>query len=84
MKKNQKKINKKEGIKKQMENTISIKAKKTITNIFILVVMLTMLLVAIYIITLVVNFLTNIVTMKIIFLTIAIVLIISTIYIIKK
>ena len=84
MKKNQKKFTKKRGNKKANGEYYKYESKKTITNILILAIMIMLLFAAIYSITLLVNFLMNILTMKIIFTIIAIVLIISALYIFKK
>lgn len=79
MKKNQKKFKKNKGIKKQMENIISKGAKNIIVLILILLVILTI----IAGVGAIVNTLANIITIKMIFFAIAIVMIALIIYIIK-
>ena len=79
MKKNQKKFKKNKGNKKQVENIIT----KGIKNIAILILMLFVILGFIIGIGAIVNVLADIITMKMIFFAIVIVMIALIIYIIK-
>lgn len=80
MKKNQKKLIKKEGTKKQMENIINKEVRSIIASILIFFAIL----IIIAGVGAIVNALANIITMKIIFFAIAIIIIVLIIYTMKK
>lgn len=80
MKKNQKKFKKNKGIKKQMENITT----KGIKNVIILILILLVILTIITGVGAIANVLADIITMKMIFFAITIIIITLIIYIIKK